>query len=309
MSDPVADRLADATFDRRRLKRRLVWWRAAAIIAIAAFVAAIVWFQQGGSALNPGASYIARVTVAGVIEDDPQTQAYLQALAQSGRVAGVIVSINSPGGTFSGSEALHTSLRRLAEAKPTVAVIGGMAASGGYMAAIAADHIVARQGSVVGSVGVIFQMPQVYRLLDDLGIDIETIRSGDLKATPGPMQETSRTARQAAEGLVDDLFSQFLGMVTDRRPLTDAAVADVRRGGVYTGRAGLEIGLIDAIGGEDQALQWLEAEGGLTAGLPVYDRSAGDAVPWWAELMEELENRARLGPAPILDGPWAIWHR
>lgn len=309
MTDPVADRLADATLDRRRIKRRLVWWRAAAIIAIAALVAAIVWFQQGGTALNPGASYIARVTIAGVIEDNPETEAYLHALAESDRVAGVILSINSPGGTFSGSEALYVSLRRLAEAKPTVAVVGGMAASGGYMAAIAADHIVARQGSVVGSVGVIFQMPQVYRLLDDLGIDIETIRSGELKATPGPMQETTRPARQAAEGLVEDLFGQFLGLVIDRRLLSDAVVADVRRGGVYTGRAGLEIGLVDAIGGEDQALQWLESEGGLPAGLPVYDRSADDEIPWWAEFMEELENRARLGPAPILDGPWAIWHQ
>ena len=178
MSDPIADRLADATFDRRRLKRRLVWWRAAAVIAIAALIGAVLWFERGVHSVSAGSDYIARVTITGVIEDDPDRAAYLADLADDDRVAGVSVAINSPGGTFSGSEALYASLRELASAKPTAAVVGGMAASGGYMAAIATDHIIARQGSVVGSGGGIFQMPQVYRLLDDLGIDVETIRSG-----------------------------------------------------------------------------------------------------------------------------------
>ena len=221
----------------------------------------------------------------------------------------MIVSINSTGGTFSGSESLYASLRELADAKPTAAVVGGMAASGGYMAAIATDHIIARSGSVVGSVGVIFQMPQVYRLLDDLGIDVETIRSGELKASPGPMQETTPPARKAAEALVDDLFGQFLDMVVGRRNLSGGDLEDVRKGGVYTGRVGLEMGLIDKIGGEDAALAWLTETRGVSADLPVYDRSADDRLPWWAEMMEELENRVRVGPTPILDGPWAIWHQ
>lgn len=309
MTNPFADRLADATLDRRRLKRRLVWWRAAAILAIAALIGVIYWFQPGVGGLSTGEPYIARVPVAGVIEDNPDLGGYLQSLADDPQVAGVILSINSPGGTFSGSEALHEGLRALALAKPTAAVVGGMAASGAYMAAIAADHIVARSGSIVGSIGVIFQMPQIHRLLDDIGVDMETVRSGDLKAAPGPTEATSRAARDATEALVGDLFDQFLGMVTDRRALDGAALAEVRRGGVYTGRRGLELGLIDAIGGEAEARQWLEQSGGLPAGLPVVDRTQADEEPWWFRMMEDLENRVLLGSSPIIDGPWAIWHR
>lgn len=309
MTDPLAQRLADATIDRRRLKRRLVWWRAAAIIAIAVLIAAVVFFQGGHSTWDSDASYIARVPITGVIEDSPATEAHLQNLAQNPRVLAVVLSINSPGGTFSGSEALYAALRNLAEAKPTVAVVGGMAASGAYMAAVAADHIVARSGSVVGSVGVIFQMPQVHRLLNDLGIDVETVRSGDLKAVPGPMQETSPEARNAAESLVDDLFQQFVGIVVERRSLSDDALADIKRGGVYTGRRGLTLGLIDVIGGEDAALQWLETDRGIAGKPPVLDRPVTGGLPWWEEALDQLENHARLGTSPILDGPWAIWHQ
>ena len=309
MTDPLAQRLADATIDRRRLKRRLVWWRASAIIAIAALIAAVVFFRDGRDTWNADAPYIARVPIYGVIEDSPAFDAHLQDLAGDARVAAVILDINSPGGTFSGSEALFVNLRRLAEAKPAVAVVGGMAASGAYMAAVAADHIVARSGSIVGSVGVIFQMPQVHRLLNDLGIDVETVQSGELKAVPGPMQETTPAARKAAEGLIDDLFKQFVEIVVERRQLEPAALADLKRGGVYTGRRGLVLGLVDAIGGEDAALRWLQTEGGIEAGLPVYDRTVDGGQPWWEEALDQLENRVRLGTTPILDGPWAIWHQ
>ncbi len=309
MADPLAQRLADATTDRRRLKRRLVWWRASAIIAIAALIAAVVFFQGGREAWDSGGAYIARVPIAGVIEDSPAAEAHLLNLADNPRVAGVILHINSPGGTFSGSEALYGSLRKLAAAKPTAAVVGGMAASGAYMAAVAADHIVARSGSVVGSVGVIFQMPQLHRLLDDIGIDIETVRSGELKAVPSPTQETTPAARQAAEGLVEDLFQQFVGIVADRRSLSRAALDEVKRGGVYTGRRGLELGLIDAIGGEDTALQWLENDRSLAGNLPVIDRPVSAGLPWWEEAFDQLENRVRLGVSPVMDGPWAVWHQ
>ena len=310
MTDPIAQRLADATLDRRRLKRRLVWWRASSIVAIAASIAAVVFFQGGhDTTWDADASYIARVPIIGVIEDSPATEAHLLNLAENPGIAGVILNINSPGGTFSGSEALYESLRKLAMAKPTAAVVGGMAASGAYMAAVASDHIVARSGSIVGSVGVIFQMPQLHRLLNDIGIDMETVRSGDLKAVPGPTQETTPEARKATEGLVDDLFQQFIGIVVERRDLDAAALEDVKRGGVYTGRRGLTLGLIDGIGGEEAALQWLETEHDIAENVPVVDRPVSGELPWWEEALDQLENRVRLGPTPIFDGPWAIWHQ
>ena len=92
--------------------------------------------------------------------------------------------IDSPGGTTAGSEQLHTALRRVAAAKPMVVVVDGLAASGGYIAAMSADHIVAQETSLVGSIGVLFQYPNVSDLLKTIGVKIEEIKSSPLKAAP-----------------------------------------------------------------------------------------------------------------------------
>ncbi len=309
MADPLAQRLADATVDRRRLKRRLVWWRSIAIVVVIAALAAGGWFFLRGETLPPGGSYIARVPITGIIEDDPKLVEHLGRLAENSRVSGVMVTVNSPGGTFSGSEALYYALRDLSNAKPTAAVVGGMAASGGYMAAIATDHIVARSGSITGSVGVIFQMPNVHRLLDDLGIRVETVRSGPLKARPSPLEPVSGAALDATERLINDLFNQFVGFVTERRTLSESALEQVTRGGVFTGRRGQELGLVDALGGEREARQWMATARGIDPETPVVDRPMTDETFWWQELLENIESRARVGATPILDGPWAIWHQ
>ena len=106
------------------------------------------------------------------------------------RARAVIVHINSPGGTTSGSEQLHDSLMRLKEQKPLVVVVDGLAASGGYIAAVAADHIVALETSLVGSIGVLFQYPNVADLLKTLGVKIEEIKSSPLKAAPNGFEPT-----------------------------------------------------------------------------------------------------------------------
>jgi protease-4 len=309
MTEPFAQRLADATIDRRRLKRRLVWWRAIAVIAVVVLVTGAASLSLGGGSFRAPGSYIARVPIAGVIEDNPALIVHLRRLGEDPRVAGVLISLNSPGGTFSGSEALYQSLRALSEAKPTAAVIGGMAASGGYMAAVATDYIVARAGSVTGSIGVIFQMPQVHRLLDNLGIDVATVRSGPLKAQPSPLEETSREARTATEALIDDLFQQFLGMVTTRRAFSADALAEIQLGGVFTGRRGLELGLVDVIGGEAVAQAWLESERGVAKDLPLFLRRETSDDTWLSDAIDQFENSTRFGGGSVLDGPWAIWHQ
>jgi protease IV len=309
VGEPSAERLADATFDRRRMKRRLVWWRALAVIAVVALAFVIGRPYLSDDGFGQRASYIARVPIVGVIDDNPALIEHLSMLAEDPRVAAVFVALNSPGGTFSGSEALYHALRDLTARKPSVAVVGGVAASGAYMAAIATDHIVARAGSVTGSVGVIFQMPHVNRLLDDLGIDVETVRSGPLKAVPSPVEETTEPARAATEALIADLFDQFMSMVTLRRDLDDDALTEVRKGGIFTGRRALELHLIDAIGGEDAARNWLERERGTPAELQVVDRPVGSEQNWLAELVDRLASQVRIGAPPILDGPWAIWHQ
>ena len=300
---------ADRRADRRWLKRQIVLWRSLALIAItvlATFLA--LQYADGGSvgSFAGGGSKIVRLPITGVIRTDQHLLQQIERLAQSDDVVGVILRIDSPGGTFSGSEALYSALRRLADAKPTVAVIDGVGASGAYMAAIAADHIVARAGSITGSVGVIMQIPNMTGLLTSIGVNMQEIRSGPLKATPSPFEETSDASRAAAESIVLDLFDQFLGMVTERREISEAALTAVKSGQVFTGKQALPLGLIDALGGETEARLWLVGKK-VEIGVPIRDAEQPDDTQVFRDLLRRIGGVTLMGAQPALDGPWAIW--
>ena len=214
---------ADTIVDRRRMRRKLTFWRVLAIlIVIGAVVAVGAALRVPGTDVLTGqaSGSIARVTITGLIRGDQERVEALERLGKS-RARAVIVHINSPGGTTSGSEQLHDSLMRLKEQKPLVVVVDGLAASGGYIAAVAADHIVALETSLVGSIGVLFQYPNVADLLKTLGVKIEEIKSSPLKAAPNGFEPTSPEARAAIEAIVSDSYAWFKGMVKARRQLDD----------------------------------------------------------------------------------------
>ena len=194
----------------------------------------------------------------------------LERLGKS-RAQAVIVHINSPGGTTSGSEQLHDSLTRLKEQKPLVVVVDGLAASGGYIAALAADHIVALETSLVGSIGVLFQYPNVTELLKTLGIKVEEIKSSPLKAAPNGFEPTSPEARAAIEAIVSDSYAWFRGLVKERRQLDDANLERVADGRVFTGRQGVALKLVDQLGDERTAVAWLAKEKNIDPKTPVRD--------------------------------------
>src|SRR5262249_37886094 len=151
------------------------------------------------------------------------------------------------GGTTAGSEQLHQALRELASKKPTVVVVDGLAASGGYIAAMASDHIVAQGTSLVGSVGVLFQYPDVTDLLKTVGVKIEAVKSSPIKAAPSGYEPTSPEARAAVESIVMDSYAWFKSMVSERRHLTGEALDKVADGRVFTGRQGIGLKLVDEI--------------------------------------------------------------
>jgi protease-4 len=319
---------ADTIVDRRRMRRKLTFWRVfAVLLAICAVVAAGVALRMPGSGMltgQPGAS-IARVTISGLIRTDQQRVEAIERLGNS-RAQAVIVHINSPGGTTSGSEQLHDSLMRLKQQKPTVVVVDGLAASGGYITAIAADYVVAQETSLVGSIGVLFQYPNVAELLKTLGIKVEEIKSSPLKAAPNGFEPTSPEARAAIEAIVSDSYAWFRNLVKARRQLDDAMLERVADGRVFTGRQALALKLIDALGDERTAVAWLAKEKNIDPKTPVRDyrlRSRFSDLPFlhtaavaaletlglggYARRIEEwgaLQAIERLS----LDGLLALWH-
>ena len=213
-------------------------------------------------------SHIARVQISGLITGDRGTLKLLKSIEDS-NAAAVVVEVSSPGGTVTGSEHIYDALRRIAKKKPVVAVVDTMAASGGYIVALGADHIVADGNSLVGSIGVLFQFPNVSKLLDTIGVKVETIKSSPLKAAPNGLEPTSDAAKAAIDALVVDSFSWFKSLVKTRRNLNDSELAAVSDGRVFTGRQAKNLKLVDEFGGEREGVAWLESERGVVKGLPV----------------------------------------
>jgi len=254
---------ADYIVDRRRMRRKLTFWRivAVALVAIAVIGTALAIRSPNGLASSPG-PYIARIKIEGLIRSDRDRVEALERLGRSSARA-VIVHINSPGGTTGGSEQLHDALKSLKEQKPMVVVVEGLAASGGYIAALASDHIVAQSSALVGSVGVLFQYPNLTDLMKSLGVKVEEIKSSPLKAAPSLFEPASPEARAAVEAIVMDSYDWFRGLVRDNRKIEGTALATVTDGRVFTGRQAIDLKLVDELGDEKKAVAWLAREKGI----------------------------------------------
>ncbi|WP_113153938.1 signal peptide peptidase SppA [Nitratireductor sp. OM-1] len=251
---------ADELIDRRRLRRKLTFWRIAAFVVI---VLAIGFATQRlmSDAAGVSSSHIAQVKISGTIFEDDELLERLDRIRETPAVKGVILTIDSPGGTTAGGEAIFEEIRLLAAEKPVVAQVGTLAASAGYMIASATDHIVARQSSIVGSIGVLFQYPDVSGLMDKIGVKLEEIKSSPLKAEPSPFKPTSEEARAMIRSMILDSYDWFVDLVAERRPLTRDEVLEVADGSVFTGRQGVELRLVDELGGEREAKAWLVTQG------------------------------------------------
>jgi protease-4 len=263
---------ADSIVDRRRLRRKLTFWRVFATLAVIAAVVAIGGYlsSSGDSFAERSGNYIARLSIQGLIRNDFGRVEALDKLAKS-RARAVIVHLDSPGGTTAGAQQLYGALRRVVAKKPTVIVVDGLAASGAYIAAIAADHIIAQDTSLTGSIGVLFQYPNVADLMKTLGVKVEEIKSSPLKAAPNGFEPTSPEARAAIESIVKDSYAWFRSLVQDRRQLDAAALDRVADGRVFTGRQAIELKLVDELGDEQTALDWLAREKHIDPKLRIVD--------------------------------------
>jgi len=313
----------ETVLDRRRLRRSVSLWRAAGLAALLIALGAV--FLSGDKlATLAGEKQIARVTIEGTITEDRDQLKLLKDIADDDSVSGVLLFINSPGGTTTGGEALYEGIRTLAQKKPVVAQFGTVAASAAYIAGLATDHIVARGNSITGSVGVIVQWPEVVQLLDKIGVKMNEIKSGPLKASPSPFEPLDDSSKKVAEGMVADGFKWFVGLVETRRGVKAADVPGLLEGRIYSGREALEAKLVDQLGGEDEAVKWLKEKksvpqtakvtdwkpgntgtygfAGMSAGIVgwLFGSAAGDAANFLL--------RDRMISTLGLDGLLSVWH-
>ena len=309
----------ETLIDRRRLKRRLTAWRIAAV-ALGLLALGVLLLSDGGGSgsLLP---HVARVTVSGIITDDRKMNELIEKVGKSSQVKAVILNINSPGGTTTGGEAMYDNIRGLAEKKPVVAVCGTLATSAAYIVALATDRIFVYGNTITGSVGVIFQWAQVTELLQTLGIKVEEVRSGPLKAVPSPFLPTDEQARAMTEGMVQEAKVWFVDLVSERREIDAPSVPGLTDGRIYSGRQAVELKLADQIGDEKAAMNWLTKERNVPRGLKIVDwkparersslsgwlfQSLAETIGLSADQMTSLASR--ISASLKLDGLVSVWH-
>ena len=296
----------DLLLDRRRLKRRLFLWRMVALVAVVG--ALMLAVGRDGETLL-AREHVARLTVSGTITEDRKLVEAVEAVAKDTTARALVLMIDSPGGTVTGGEALYGALARVAARKPVVAVMGATAASAGYMIAMPAERIFAREATLTGSIGVKLMLPEFSGLLKLLGVGDNSLASGPLKDEPSLARKLEGPARLVMQGIVDDMHDQFVAMVATGRKLEPARVRELADGRAYTGRQALKLGLVDAIGGEREARAWLAEAHKVPVALPARDvgkrglaeRALGEsAMGMLGALMKTVLSQQ-------LDGVWAIW--
>jgi protease-4 len=300
----------DLLIDRRRLKRRLVFWRIVAVLALLG----CVLIGIGPVATVLAGPHVARLTVSGIITDDRDLVRRVEAVATDDAARALVVDIDSPGGSVAGGEALHDAIAEVAGRKPVAALMRGTAASAGYMIAVPAQRIFARDATLTGSIGVLLQTGEVSGLLGKLGITAETIVSGPLKDQPSVTAPLSDQGRAVLQGIVMDLYDQFVGMVAAGRHMDAAAVRKLADGRAYTGRQALALGLVDQIGSDAAVRQWLATQGVPTS-LPLRDlqgrgwtvRLAGGPARGWLGVALQAVAKTFFGQGVTLDTAWAVW--
>ncbi len=213
--------------------------------------------------------------------DASRVKEELDKAAKDPRIQALVLRINSPGGTVSGADQIYQEIlgfkreRRL----PVVASLMGMATSGGYYVAQAADAIVAQPTGITGSIGVVAMKPNVRGLMDKVGVDNEVVKSGRLKDFWSPFKPATPEEKELMQGIIDDFYGRFVDTVAKGRGLPPAKVRQVGDGRLYTASQAKELGLVDRLGYLDDALALAREKAGLEEARVVLYHRPGSHRP------------------------------
>jgi protease IV len=308
--------LVDDLIDRRALRRKLSFWRiiALAIAAAAILGLAATGFQKFG---NSTSAQIARIPINGTILNDRELVQRIIDASENDNVKAIIMAIDSPGGTTVGGEVLHEAVIKAKAKKPVVAEVATLAASAGYMIAAATDHIVARESSIVGSIGVLLQLPNVSGLLQKIGVSVDEVKSSPLKAEPSMLNPTTPEELAMIDRMIRDSYNWFVDLVVKDRKMTRAEVLALADGSIFTGRQAKANKLIDSLGGETEVRAYLKTRD-IADDLEIVDWEAPAQEPFGifgsiaqslgiAPSSVEQFMRATGGDALFLDGLVSVW--
>jgi len=303
---------SDIIIDRKNLKRKITKWQIIALLLVLGVLLALGGKSDGGIAREissaSGKDFIARIAIDGVITEDSYRDKIIEEIIKNNKVKALVVNVNSPGGTTVGGEELYQQFKEVSAAgKPVVIVMKTLATSAGYLIALGGDHIIARNGTLTGSIGVIVQSAEFTDLAEKLGIKFETFKSAPLKASPSPFEKTTPEVAAAIDSVIQDFFHYFVGLVASERKMTLEKATQLADGRIYTGSQALKLGLVDQIGGTEEALAWLK-EKGIKAKLEIEDVSIEEPKSPLSDLFFGDVQKSQIFSKLGLNGLLAIWY-
>lgn len=251
----------------------------------------IAALRQDEMGLGPGSPALGYVTVEGTITDSRETVKDIRQLSRNSSVRGLLVRVDSPGGVVTPSHEIYIELKRVRDSgKPVVVSMGTMAASGGYYVSAPASLIVANPGTLTGSIGVIMELPILRGLLDKLGMRVEVIKSREHKDIGSPFRDMTAGDRELLQGVVADVYEQFVSVVSEERKIPPDSVRRFADGRILTGRQALALGLVDTLGTLEDA-KLIAAELCGIKGEPRIVRPAPKLNVWLRRLMDGMSEK------------------
>lgn len=296
----------DYLIERKYYKSQLKKWKILTLLLITAIVVLFIFRNRVGysPSLATG-DYIANIQIDDLIYDDIKLNNLLHQIKNDDKVKALILHIDSPGGTVAGSEKIYGILRSISNSKPVVAVLGTVAASGGYLVALAADYIIAQKSTVTGSIGIVHFSPEITEFGEKIGIKFHTFKSGELKAAPSLTEKVTPAVHEATMTLINDMYDFFVELVAERRQMSPEQVLKVADGKAYTGRQALSLNLIDALGTTEDALTWLQQEKKLSLDLRVIELHTQTKLDSYIELFQN--NIRKLFFGSKINGVMALY--
>jgi protease-4 len=284
----------DQIIDRINLKRQVVNWRLVAIVFLILLALSLFTNKEFKQVSPLDGDYIARINIQGSISNNLVRIDNMKKIAQNKNIKGVIIHVDSPGGTVVGGENLYMAIRKISKNKPVAIVMGDSAASAAYMLSLGGDYLVAYEGTMTGSIGVIAQTFEVTKLADTLGVKFYNFKSSPLKGGPSPTEHMTPEMEQSIDGMIKDIYDSFVSLVAERRNIPLEVLLPLADGRTYTGRQALSLGLIDALGDEDTAFDWIVANKKLNPNISLRDY---DIEPHQSKFDKFLETATNISYA------------
>lgn len=244
------------------LRKKVITWRNITILVVFLSLLFSAISKMDSSHISNSIidnNSIARIKIDGAIFIDEYRDNILHKIQTNQNIKAVLIKINSPGGDIFASENLYYKIKEISQTKSVVVLMESIAASGGYMVAMAADHIIARNGTITGSIGVIMQSGEVTNFAEKLGIKFLTYKSAPIKSAPSMFEKETIESKNAIEATINDSHNFFVSMIKENRKnkIKEENFSKIFDGRVFNGRQALKLGLIDAIGGENEAINYL----------------------------------------------------